>query len=40
MPREVAFALLDLLLDGQGKMEVRVDSTLATLLNTGTRTEH
>jgi hypothetical protein len=39
MPREAAFALLDLVLDGQEKMEVKVDSTLATLLNTGIRTE-
>jgi hypothetical protein len=30
MLQEVVFALLDLLLDGQGKTEVRVDNTLVT----------
>lgn len=40
MPQEVEFALLDLLQDGQGKMEARVANTLATLLNMGTLREH
>lgn len=37
---EVAFALLDLPLDGQGKTEARVDNTPATLLNMDIPTAH
>jgi hypothetical protein len=39
MPHEAAFALSDLLPDGQEKMEARVDSTPAMSLNTDIRME-